>query len=325
MIPNNLNPRFTLKFDFVPELSDKHSIDIEIYQKSLKGIETVIRRANKLTNGTEENLRIDILANDEGSFIVELILFYLNNQLIEPTNILYLLGFSGNLVQNTSNVCSMLSLPISLLSLFKQTRGKRIVKEEVINTDTISIVIEGGEIIDVNKEVVKYYKDPEIREGIENTTKCLENPDLSNIQFYDPYENYEPIIIKKEELSYYASHESDKKLLNTESNLHMKLEVIHADFGEASDKWRFRDVKTKVEFDAKLADQNYVDKVNQGIALFNSGMILEVDMDVSTYEYARSNISRYKRVIMKVHDMSPEEKHNLSKPNKEIQTLDGFI
>jgi hypothetical protein len=323
-ISNNSNQHFSIKFDFVPALSDKHSIDIEIYQTSLKGIETVIKRANKLTNGKQGNLKIDILANDEGSFIVEFILFYVNCYITDPINILNLLGFSGNLIEDPGDVYGLLSLTLTLLSFCKDKRGRRIEKEVVIDPDTLSLTTEDGESIVVNKEVVKYYKDPEIREGIENITKCLENPDLSNIQFYDGSEDYEPIIIKKDERDYFVSLESEKILRETESSTHIKLEVILADFGESSDKWRFREVKTKVPFDAKLTDQNYLKKINDGIASFKAGMILDVDMDVSTYEYIQTHSLRYKRVITKVHDISLEEKHILSKPNQGIVTLDKF-
>jgi len=325
LISNNSNPRFSITFDFVPSLSDKHSIDIEIYQTSLKGIETVLRRANKLTNGQQDNLKIDILANNEGSFISQFILVFLNSYITDPINILNLLGFMGNLVDDASTISGILATPLSLLALFKKTKGKRIKKEEFLNSDTLLLTTEDEEKFVVNKEVGIYYKDLEIREGIEDTTKCLIDPDFSNIQFYDGSEDYEPIIINKDERDYFVSPESDKILCETESFTHLKLEVILADFEKSSDKWRFRDVITKVSFEATLTDQKYVQTVSGGRTSFTAGTILDVDMNVSTYEYLPSHSIRYKRVITKVHDMSPEEKHILSKPDKQILTLDQFF
>ncbi|MDD3068430.1 MAG: hypothetical protein PHF13_06110 [Acholeplasmataceae bacterium] len=324
-ISNNSNQKFSIKFDFIPALSDKHSINIKIYRTSLKGIETVIRRANKLTNGQQNNLKIDILANDEGSFISEFTIYFVNNLIDYPIEILNLLGFSGNLIDDASKLSGILATPLSLLALFKKTKGKQIMKEEYHGPDTLMLTTEDEENLVVHKEVAKYYKDPEIREGIEDTTKCLDDPDFADIQFYDGSEHYEPIIINKDERGYFVSPESDKILREIESFDHIKLEVILADFEESSDKWRFRDVKTKVAFDAKLDDQKYIKKVNFGIASFKAGTILDVDMDVATYEYIQTHSLRYKRVITKVHDMSLEEKDNVSKPDQRVLTLDNFF
>ena len=71
--PTTKEVKFQIKYDFLPELSDKHSIDIDTYLASLKHVKNVIKRANTLSNGEKSEVKIEVVANKEGSFLVEFI------------------------------------------------------------------------------------------------------------------------------------------------------------------------------------------------------------------------------------------------------------
>lgn len=317
--PTTKEVKFQIKYDFLPELSDKHSIDIDTYLASLKHVKNVIKRANTLSNGEKSEVKIEVVANKEGSFLVEFIVNYFCSGFSPITDVLAGLGFTGKPLVDISMVGGI----GSFFQLLLEKKTDHVVKKEEY-ADTVKFTTESNDEYVVTREVAKYYEDDKLREETEKITSTLKRREIKQIEFQgvNQQEKFEPLIITKNDIESFSYPGNEKHLVDEEINENQHLEVIHVDLTSSSNNWRFMHVETKADFEASVTDSEFIEQVQNGNISFKAGDKFYVRMIVYTYEFTSSKTKRYEREIIKVHGSEPVEVDEEIRKNK---TLNDWI
>lgn len=313
--------KFQIKFDFLPEFADKHSIDIDTYQSSLTHVKNVIKRANKISNGEKSDVKIEVVANKEGSFLVEFVVNYISSGFSSIVDVLAGLGFTGKPLYDLSMVGGI----GSLFQLLLEKKTDPVIKKEVDeDTNTVKLTTESNEEYITTHEVVRYYEDDKLRDETEKITSTLRRKEIRQIGFQgiENQEEYEPLIITKNDIESFSYTGNEKHLIETNTSENQYLEVIHVDFSSSSNSWRFMHVDTKTDFEASVTDSDFIEHVQKGDISFKAGDKFYVRMLINTYEFIGSKTKRYEREIVKVHGSRPVE---ISEENRKDNTLDNWM
>lgn len=313
--------KFQIKYDFLPEYADKHSIDIDSYLNSLKHVKNIIKRANYLSNGDKSEVKIEVVANKEGSFEVELIVNYLSSGIVPIIDVLAALGFTGKPLPDLATGYTVYSLFSILL---KKIKGK-IVKQEVDEkTENVKLTTDTNEEYITTPEVMKYYEDDKVRKETEKITSIVKRKEIKQIEFQDVdnQAESEPLIITKDDIESFSYSGNEKNLIETKVSDNQYLEVIHVDLTSSSNNWRFMHIDTMTDFEARVTDLDFIDQVQKGAISFTAGDKFYVKMVVNTYEFTGSKKKRHEREILKVHGSKPVE---IVKENRRDENIENWL
>lgn len=258
---------FTIKFDGEPV--ENNQMDANELATSLLGISSILEHANALVNGQNSRIFVKVRSSfKSGSFDVDIATFFTFAGINAASNILTIVGFTGKTV-------------ISLISLFRQTKGKKIVEIKEVQGNNYEIKIE-GENNSINiigndgfDDVLRLYKNVQIRKDLADAIRPLKTPDMEYISFLEKGKECEKIL--KEEADYFSI--IDSEILNEKEDIDDFL-ITRADFEGRQTGWRLshgesepRDKKPN-DFPVKMLDEDFLKKVKQKEIDVHKGTII---------------------------------------------------
>lgn len=292
---------FTIKFDGEPVESNE--MDANELATSLLGISSVLEHANILVNGQNSRIFVKVRSSFKaGSFDVDIATFFTFAGINAAANIASLVGFTSKTVG-------------TLIWLFKQTKGKKIVEKKVVQGNNYEIKVEGDNnsvtIIEGERvaDILKLYENVQIRRDLADVIQPLKMPRMSHISFLKNGEECEKIL--KDETEYFSLLDTepiDKKedvdyFLITQSNFEGKQTGWRLSFGESkssSDKPN--------DFPVKILDNDFLKKVKKHeIKITNEGTIIKARYRKTTQKLERLNVIWEILQVLKI-DYTPNKR-----------------
>lgn len=263
---------------------------------SLLGLSNAIEDANSILNNSDLKVFVKVRASFRpGSFIVDIASFVAPNVIQSYFN-------SGN-IEVVSNVTSILGFVIpgvcgvgavgykTLIWLYKQTKGKRILTKKSLDGDNCEITVEGVDSpITVNVNIVKLYENKKMQQALENVVLPLDNEDMSDITFLMDEKLHEKI--SREERGYF--HRVDTDVLEEKEDVDYFL-ITQSNFEGKRTGWRLsfdESSQSKYDFPVKILDDKFLHKVSrQEIIISNERTIIKARYRKITHKAERLNSS----------------------------------
>lgn len=261
---------------------------------SLLGLSNTIEEANSIINGSDSKIFVKVHGSFRpGSFIVDIASF-LSPNFIQTV-------FDSGTIATTANVTQILGYLgcgeacRTLIRLYKQTKGKKILTKKSLDADNCEITVEGSDSpITVNVNIVKLYESKKMQQAFENAVSPLENEDMSDITFLMDGKEQEQIL--REERSYFHHTDTDitdekeytDYFLITQCNFEGKQKGWRLSFGDSSQS------KNKSnDFPVTILDENFLHKVSRReIIISNEGtVVIEARYRKTTHRAEKLTVS----------------------------------
>jgi hypothetical protein len=167
---------FQVRFSINDE--SKHHMDLIKFSTALVGIANIINSANKLENGDDAQIQIDIQSGiKEGSVIAEIITFASG---IDMVNVVPYLGFCGlAVVTDAKNVISNI---IDLYHWIDNGFITRKSQKEINGHNVIEIEKNDGSVISVNNSVFNIYVNKDMNKQMQQITSVIDGKDITGIE-----------------------------------------------------------------------------------------------------------------------------------------------
>lgn len=276
---------------------ESNEMDANELATSLLGLSNAIEDANSILNNSDLKIFIKVRASFRpGSFIVDIASFFTPNvvqaffdsgNIATMANVTQILGFVGTCGIGAAS-------HKTLIWLYKQTKGKKILTKKSLDGDNCEITVEGQESpITVNVNIVKLYESKKIQQALENAVTPLNNEDMSDITFL--MNGIEQEKISRDERGYFHRVDADTLdekedidyFLITQSNFEGKRTGWRLSFGDSSQS------KNKPnDFPVKILDENFLNKVlRREIIISNEGTIIKARYRKITHKGERLSSS----------------------------------
>ncbi|ODS10947.1 hypothetical protein [Vibrio scophthalmi] len=280
----------TFKLSYDMQETKGHTINAEMLGASIISTSRAINAANRIVNGEDSLIDVQVKAHHEGSFMVEFVTFVGEH----AQDILAILGFTvgGVVVGNT------------VLGAMEQLKDQKIAGQIKQNgASTGQLVLDSGEVVEFTPEVASIITDEKFRKEL---THVLYSPihgkDGAKAIFKDENDNDIAIVMSEDSTSFKPLPRNSL----TEEDHETKQVTIHfsqVNFDGPSG-WRIKlpngDVVT-----AKMKDQSFIDRINKGYAEFNKmkPALISLDKTVKTKPDGTSKTSyTIKEMIRQVND-----------------------
>lgn len=250
---NNQPNKQVFKLSYDMEETADHTIDAETLGHSILSMTSVIKNANKLLNGEDSNLQVQVRAHQEGSFMVEFVT-WLNNggaDVLQTLGIVSAVGVAGS---------------STVFGAMEELKSRKIVGSVKRNGKVILKTKDGSDH-ELEPDVAKILLDKDIRKDIETV-------------FTTPIENKKDakLIIKNEnddELKVVASEDAtafkklpQKTLEQVEEQINqMTIHFSQVNF-EAATGWKCKLPNGDIE-SVRMNHEAFINRINQGYEEFS--------------------------------------------------------
>lgn len=245
---------------------------------ALISVADLLEEANLIINGKESRIDVNVKGSfKSGSFGIDLTVvqnfidgfigIFSANGVTAAVNLLTLVGFLQN--QN-----------VSLIGLIKLLRNRPIEKIENVNDRFIAIHITHEEKVEVDKRILDLYKNPRIRQSLENTiSKPLDKEGIDKVITSSGEIVKNVMEISKEEKDYFKVPDVQEEILG-ENISDVYLQAVSISF-ISDNKWRFK--RGETIFYASVEDEDFIDRVNRNEIQFAKDDILKVSLYSKDY------------------------------------------
>lgn len=260
---------FTILYD--GELLASHSMDVKELAPSLIDFADFLEESFKELYGGDKNLKVQFKANRKGSLGVELLVV---TDLIETVTTFFNSGEVSALLNFLEIVGIVTGGSAGLIKTVKWLRSRSV--KRIINRaegPDVDIETEGGEKIEVRREVPKLLKSISIREHLFGFIKPLKKEGVDNIKF-EPNEGKEGEIIDKNDADYFEVPDLEDEEL-VEETKKAAFTINSLSFKE-DNKWRVSDGSNN--YLVTISDEEFLDDVQNNRIAFAKDDVLVVKL-----------------------------------------------
>lgn len=279
--------KFSISYDADSGDYKNHEIDALTLSRSIQGMYDMVAEASALINkGAEVSLKVTAPAK-EGSVIVEYLLLATNPQALA---VLKYLGLTA---------ASSAVLGGSLIEVVKKLKNRRVVNVVIEgDADTAKIEVD-GEVIECDKFVAKLAVDKKVRSALHSVVQApVAGRDGAKFKVLDAQEN--PVLEIEQEVANNYSPLPPKSLESEELRKETKTAYFVQVNFESNNGWRVK-LADGTEHAVTLADENFMDKVNQNQQSFSKDDLFEIVIETksvfrqtrSTHNYTVLEVTRH--------------------------------
>jgi len=252
------------------------SMDVRELAPALIAFSEFIESANKVLGGER---KVKVMLNQDsikkGSFDIT---FLLDVSILEQAKLFMEMSKDTGLDDLMTILGYGSFLGGGVFSLIKGVKGRHI-KDIQQSGDKASIILDNNEAIKTDGKTLKVFLDAECRLKIEHIIKPITTTGIDRFEIRDPSgeHNKAPIeSVTSEEAYLYKSpgaEEMKDEQLSKPIQQEMFVKINSVNFTDG--KWRFSD-NTNPAFWAKMADEEFMSKVNHGEISFTSGDMIKI-------------------------------------------------
>lgn len=264
---------------------DDHRIPVSDLAPSLLALSTTFQEIQSIVNPDEPVLSLDIVANEQGSFIVDLLLA--NGPDILSKVMDFLNSDGSNAIGNLMNYTTIF---LGVIGLTKKLAHKKIKSKSTVDNGRIKITLEDGTTIEIPKDVLDAYLNVNVRKGIKDSVKPLEKDGIDKIDFY--HDNNQKETVNKDEYEDFSVPELKAKELETVDS-DVFLQIVNVAFEHG--KWKFSDGYN--QFFAKIGDEKFLKSVERNQQQFGSTDTLKVTLRTRQYIDTEGSLKKDQEVV----------------------------
>ncbi|WP_244113660.1 hypothetical protein [Burkholderia cepacia] len=248
---------------------DEHRMDVRDLAPALIAFADLFTAANKEINGDAAEVRVQVNASFKaGSFGIDLIAA--QHLLAQIKDI-----FSGNgatAICNAWTILGMVGLAGGggLIGLLRKLGGRRPVKIEQ-RGDFATVWLSQTESIEVERNVVRLYRNKSVRVSLEKVFSPLEQEGITD--FGVVIDEAVVLDVKDTEVACFNSTDAEEEIVSDTTSRKM-LQIESLTFKDGN-KWRVHDGISN--FYASIEDQEFLNKIDSG-ERFGKGDVLIVDL-----------------------------------------------
>lgn len=279
--------KFSISYDDDAGEYERHEIDAVTLSRAIQGVHDLVVEANaEFNKGGDIDLKVTSPAK-EGSVVVEFLLFATS-----PAG-LAVLKYLGLATAGTAIAGG------SLLEVVRKLKGRRVVNVTIEGDSDEAKITVDGEVVVCNKHVAKLAVDKKVREALHSVVQApISGRDGATFKVLDGMEN-QVLEIEEEDAVVYSP--LPPKSLESEE---VKKETTTAYFVqvnfESNHGWRVK-LADGTEHAVTLADETFMDKVNQSKQSFSKEDLFEIVLETkaiyrqtrSTFNYTVLEVTRH--------------------------------
>lgn len=286
---NRTQHTFEISYDTSETVN--HTIDAEKLGSAIISISRALKSADKILNGEDSDLNLEVKAHSEGSFIVEFVT-YLNSLGVNPLTVL---GFSGGVLSAST-----------VLGAIAQIRSRKIKLTEKSNDGITKLVFSDNESIEVPDKVAELVLNRDLRKDLDTVLKApLVDTENAKVVLKDA-EGHEIIFDSKDVQSFNVpSHTVVDEVTETEKTKDIRFAKINF---EGSAGWQIRLPDNEI-ITVKMSDNLFINRIRGNAQNFVKDDLFSVIIK-TTKKHRVGNAPVYKNEITRVlrHRVRPEAK-----------------
>ena len=268
-MPAPFNTQVTLNVVYDgPSLADG-SMNVRDLAPVLMAIGGLFDDANRIANGPQASIGVNVRATAAGSFEI----FLEVAQKVGESGILQ--GGIGDFISTAADLKELLiggggAVAGGVIWLTKRLRG-RIPRIEKINDEIYRIVVSDDESYEVPLRLLRMYQDIDINQNINEIVRPLNRPGIDSIKFRGHDVTIQEIT--KEDVPSFTLSDYKEKLVDETTR--RVLSIVRLVFKE-NNKWRLSDGDT--EMSVTITDKNYLKNIDDGVVTFSKLDVLVCEL-----------------------------------------------
>ncbi|WP_434927984.1 hypothetical protein [Shewanella sp. HL-SH2] len=259
-----------------------HTIDAEKLGEAIVSMSKVLKNANKLINGEESELSLEVKAHTEGSFVVEFV-SYLSSVGVNPMSILGFMGTTG--------------AGVTVISALKQLKSRKIRIVEQSSDGMSVLKLSDDTDLTLPSQVAELVANKHVRDSLDTIIKApLEGSTAAKFVIKDD-QGAEVNIITDEEAKDFKTIAQNVVEEVTEVTERKEVYFTKVNF-ESSTGWQVRLPDDSLVAVA-MKDEAFKERVNKRDEKFSKTALFSVRLKtIKTHRYGTS--PTYKRELLEV-------------------------
>jgi len=277
---NKTKYAFQISYDTLETAN--HTIDAEKLGESIVSMSKVLKNTNKLLNGEESELSLEVKAHTEGSFVIEFV-SYLSSVDINPMSILGFMGATGP--------------AITVIGALKQLRSRKIIMVEQAEGGMSVLKLSDDTNLTLPSAVAELVANKHVRDGFDTIIKApLEG--TTNAKFIiNDEQGIEIETVTDEESQDFKTIAKNVIEEVTEETERKEVYFTKVNF-ESSTGWQIR-LPDDSLVAVTMKDERFTERVNKQDEKFSKTALFSVRLKtIKTHRHGTS--PTYKRELLEV-------------------------
>ncbi|EJE8518659.1 hypothetical protein [Vibrio parahaemolyticus] len=254
MTPSSSQPNkqvFKLSYDM--KETAEHTIDAEMLGHAILSMTSTMKTANKLLNGDNSDLQVQVRAHQEGSFMVEFVT-WLNNG---GADVLQILGITtAASVAGTKTV----------LGAMEELKGRKIVGS-VQRDGKVILKTKDGSDHELEPDVAKILLDKDVRKSIETVFKApIEDKDDAKLIIKNADDEELKVVKSEDAISFKRLPQKTLESVSEETK-QMTIYFSQVNF-DALTGWKCKLPNGDIE-SVKMNHEAFIERINKGYEKFS--------------------------------------------------------
>ncbi|EGQ9112764.1 MULTISPECIES: hypothetical protein [Vibrio] len=242
---------FKLSYDM--EETSNHTIDAETLGHSILSMTSTIKKANKLLNGENSDLQVEVRAHQEGSFMVEFVT-WLNNG---GADVLQTLGIASAVGVAGAN---------TVFGAMEELKGRKIVGS-VRRNGKVILKTKDGSDHELEPDVAKILLDKDVRKDIETVFKTpIENKKDAKLIIKNENDDELKVVASEDVATFKKLPQKTLEQVEEETN-QMTIHFSQVNF-EGTTGWKFKLPNGDIE-SVRMNHEAFINRINQGYEEFS--------------------------------------------------------
>lgn len=260
-------------------------ISVSDLAPSLIALSNSFQEIQHLINPDEPTLSLDIVANEKGSFIVDLILANGQDLIYKAMDFL-----SSNDSNAVINLITYSDIFINVIKTIKRLANHKIKRKDKPKDGSVRLTLDDNTTLKIPENVLNAYQNISIRQEIKESVKPLEKDGIEQIDFY--HSKKKKITVNKSDYPSFEVPPAKPKELDTVETT-VFLQIVNVAFEHG--KWKFSDGSN--QFFADIEDEEFLESVKKNQQQFGSTDTLKVILRTKQFIDTEGNLKNEKTVV----------------------------
>lgn len=274
--------KYTFQISYDTLETANHTIDAEKLGEAIVSMSKVLKNTNKLLNGEESELSLEVKAHTEGSFVIEFV-SYLSSVGVNPMSILGFMGATGPAV--------------TVIGALKQLRSRKIIMVEQVKGGMSVLKLSDETELTLPSEVAELVANKHVRDSFDTIIKAPLEGSVNAKFLIKDEKGIEIDTVTDEEAKDFKTIAKNVVEEVTEETERKEVYFTKVNF-ESSTGWQIR-LPDDSLVAVTMKDESFIERVNKQDEKFSKTALFSVRLKtIKTHRHGTS--PTYKRELLEV-------------------------